>query len=77
MKYRVPSRSNSQTLRPFSRSISIFTILALVGCQLQNASAANYNILSLDGAGEGGILTAQMLSYMEQRAFRIGEELLS
>ena len=34
---------------------------------------ANYNILSLDGAGEGGILTAEMVNYMELRAYRIAE----
>ena len=37
------------------------------------SEAKKYNILSLDGAGEGGILTAEMVSYMEKRAYRIAE----
>jgi len=49
-------------------------IVMLMAAGLMPAEAKNYNILSLDGSGEGGILTAEMVSYMEKRAYRIAEQ---
>ena len=34
-------------------------------------NAANYNILSLDSAKWHGLMTAQMVDYMEQKAYVI------
>lgn len=52
----------------------VTVIVMLMAAGLLPADAKKYNILSLDGAGEGGILTAEMVSYMEKRAYRIAEQ---
>ena len=36
---------------------------------LSSVSAARYNILSLDSARYKGIMTSNMLQYMEQKAY--------
>ena len=51
----------------------LLTVIATLMAITLPSEAKKYNILSLDGAGEGGILTAEMVSYMEKRAYRIAE----
>jgi len=48
-------------------------VILMAAAMLPAEATTKYNILSLDGAGEGGILTADMVSYMEKRAYRIAE----
>lgn len=49
------------------------TVMIMLAGLPGNTLGDKYNILSLDGAGEGGILTAEMVNYMELRAYRIAE----